>query len=96
MKFKKKTFRLYLSWRRHYVLPDNDDHPFVGIMVLANEIILGEGYARSKTKTTGETQSFYNLQDNRTLSNHNYTVLGSCLFICLLMSLRTFAVLIYS
>ena len=47
--FLKIFYRLYLIWRRHFkCLPEQEDDPYLGIMILANEIILGEGYIKSK------------------------------------------------
>ena len=50
--------RCYLIWRRHHVLPEDDDeHPFLGIMILAIEIILGEAYTKQSKKKAG-TEDF--------------------------------------
>jgi len=54
------NFRLYLIWRRHHVLPeDDDDHPFLGIMVLAIEIILGEAYTKQSKKKAGKSCFYF-------------------------------------
>jgi len=41
--------RCYLCWRKHYVPPEDEEHPYVNVIVLANEIILGEGFLREQT-----------------------------------------------
>jgi hypothetical protein len=58
--------RCYLIWRRHHVLPDDDDaHPFLGIMILAIEIILGEGYTKPAKKKMGDSliYNFLNIKN---------------------------------
>ncbi len=49
--------RCYLSWRRHNVLPDDEDHPYLNVIILANEIVLGEAYNKSSSPQGTESIS---------------------------------------
>ncbi len=49
--------RCYLSWRRHNVLPDDEDHPYLNVIILANEIVLGEAYNKSSSPQGTESSS---------------------------------------
>jgi hypothetical protein len=41
--------KCYLCWRRHFVIIEDEEHPYIDVMILANEIILGDSYLKEKT-----------------------------------------------
>lgn len=49
--------KCYLCWRRHFVTVEEEEHPYIGVITLANEIIIGESYL--KEQVTGIKIHYY-------------------------------------
>ncbi len=44
--------KCYLCWRRHFVSIEDEEHPYIDVIIIANEIILGDSYFKDPSTGT--------------------------------------------